>query len=191
MKFMLYGSEDSRFLKGVRGRAAKHGIDCVLTDKIKPCEFYICDWETFPEHKELPYGFNLDYPVPAVAVATVNLASGQYKDLTGKTVLIIGRGNATQGMPQLFLNKNATPIIAHSKTDNLLALILIADIVVNAAPPVDLEDYRTILKNKLLIDLVGKTPAKLFEHIIDAGTVGKETTRLIVNKMVNMNGAEN
>lgn len=54
-------------------------------------------------------------------------------DLEGKLALVLGRSNIVgKPMAQLLLEKNATVLIAHSKTSNLRELTLQADIIVAA-----------------------------------------------------------
>lgn len=70
---------------------------------------------------------------PCTPEGCVYLAERTLGDLTGKSVVVIGR-SILVGKPAalLFLEKNATVTIAHSRTDDLPALARTADILVAA-----------------------------------------------------------
>ena len=68
--------------------------------------------------------------IPCTAAASIKLLEHYQIDFAGKNVLVIGRSYIV-GLPlfKLFLNRNATPTVAHRGTSNLKDLIHHADIV--------------------------------------------------------------
>ena len=186
MRFMLYGSDKSRFLKGIKSRAGKNGIKCEITQTVKPNTFYVKDWETFKCDNHMSTHYDLEYPIPSVVQSVMTLISTQYGDISGKTVLIIGRGNATKGLANLLLHKNATPIISHTRTENLSTLMLISDIIINAAPSLELDMYSPILSKKLVVDLVGKCDPYQYGKFIDSHSIGNMTIDIIIDRMADL-----
>lgn len=74
-------------------------------------------------------------------------------DCTGKLALIIGRSQILgKPMAAMLLNKNATTITAHSRTENLDELLHQADIVVAALGKPNFIDCRKLKKGSILID---------------------------------------
>ena len=68
--------------------------------------------------------------IPCTAAASIKLLEHYRIDFAGKNVLVIGRSYIV-GLPlfKLFLNRNATPTVAHRGTSDLKNLIHNADIV--------------------------------------------------------------
>lgn len=68
--------------------------------------------------------------IPCTAAASIKLLEHYRTDFAGKNVLVIGRSYIV-GLPlfKLFLNRNATPTVAHRGTSDLKNLIHNADIV--------------------------------------------------------------
>ena len=68
--------------------------------------------------------------IPCTAAASIKLLAHYRIDFAGKNVLVIGRSYIV-GLPlfKLFLNRNATPAVAHRGTCNLQNMIHNADIV--------------------------------------------------------------
>ena len=68
--------------------------------------------------------------IPCTAAASIKLLEHYRIDLAGKNVLVIGRSYIV-GLPlfKLFLNRNATPTVAHRGTSDLKNLIHNADVV--------------------------------------------------------------
>lgn len=75
--------------------------------------------------------------VSACAEATAALLSNAV-NLHGKHVLIIGRGHAVKGLPELLIKQNAAVSVVHSKSSQKLVqeLCKTADVVINAAPSI-------------------------------------------------------
>lgn len=71
--------------------------------------------------------------IPCTPAGILELLQHAKIDISGKTALVVGRSEIV-GKPiaQLLLARNATVIIAHSKTKNLPELVSIADVVIAA-----------------------------------------------------------
>lgn len=71
--------------------------------------------------------------VPSIALAVTTLLNENNIDISGKNVVIVGRGKAA-GRPLIsaLINENATVTVCHSKTDKLKNYIERADILISA-----------------------------------------------------------
>ena len=77
-----------------------------------------------------------------------------YKDFSGKTVLIINRSDIVgKPLAKMFLERNATTIMAHSKTSNLKDLMAAADIIVTAVGKANFITKEMIRENQIVIDV--------------------------------------
>ena len=77
-----------------------------------------------------------------------------YKDFSGKTVLIINRSDIVgKPLAKMFLERNATTIMAHSKTANLKDLMAAADIIVTAVGKANFITKEMIRENQIVIDV--------------------------------------
>lgn len=77
-----------------------------------------------------------------------------YKDFSGKTVLIINRSDIVgKPLAKMFLERNATTIMAHSKTANLSELMAAADIIVTAVGKANFITKEMIRENQIVIDV--------------------------------------
>ena len=77
-----------------------------------------------------------------------------YKDFSGKTVLIINRSDIVgKPLAKMFLERNATTIMAHSKTTNLKDLMAAADIIVTAVGKANFITKEMIRENQIVIDV--------------------------------------
>lgn len=92
--------------------------------------------------------------VPATALAVMELLDFYNIDLEGKHVVIIGR-SITVGKPlvPLFLNKNATVTICHSKSENLRTITKVADILVVAVGIREFIDQTYVHQHSVIIDV--------------------------------------
>ena len=115
---------------------------------------------------------NYDF-LPCTPAGIMTLMDYYNIDIQGKKVLVIGRSNIVgKPMVHLMLEKNATVIVAHSKTrkDDLLRLFATSDIVVSATGVRNIideddawqsfKDYRhdfyrdfSVLSNRVIIDV--------------------------------------
>ena len=77
-----------------------------------------------------------------------------YEDFSGMNVLIINRSDIVgKPLAKMFLDKNATTIVAHSKTANLKALVAAADIIVTAVGKPNFITKEMINENQIVIDV--------------------------------------
>ena len=102
--------------------------------------------------------------IPCTAAASIKLLEHYRTDFAGKNVLIIGRSYIV-GLPlfKLFLNRNATPAVAHRGTSNLKDLIHSADIVAICA------GTRGIVKSSEIKD--GASVVDVGIHVTEEGKV--------------------
>lgn len=106
-------------------------IQLPLYDHLKPFENEIIN--TIDIKKDID-GFvkNQETIIPCTALGIIELFKNDNYDITGKNVLIVGRGK-TCAMPLFkeLLKLNATVTIAHSKTLDLISLVKNADIIIS------------------------------------------------------------
>ena len=102
--------------------------------------------------------------IPCTAAASIKLLEHYRIDFAGKNVLVIGRSYIV-GLPlfKLFLNRNATPAVAHRGTSNLKDLIHDADIIAVCA------GTRGIVKSSEVKD--GAVVADVGIHVTEDGKV--------------------
>ena len=97
--------------------------------------------------------------IPCTPLGCYLLIKNVESDLNGKKVVIIGRSNLNgKPMAQLLLKENCTVTITHSKTKDLKAECLAADIVVAAVGIPELVKRDWIKKDAIIIDVgINKT----------------------------------
>ena len=102
--------------------------------------------------------------IPCTAAASIKLLEHYRIDLAGKNVLVIGRSYIV-GLPlfKLFLNRNATPTVAHRGTSDLKNLIHNADVVAICA------GTRGIVRSSEVKD--GANVVDVGIHVTDEGKV--------------------
>ncbi|MCF0104159.1 MAG: bifunctional 5,10-methylenetetrahydrofolate dehydrogenase/5,10-methenyltetrahydrofolate cyclohydrolase [Eggerthellaceae bacterium] len=95
------------------------------------------------------YGF-----APCTAQACIEALNFYDIDLEGKKVAIIGRSNVV-GKPliNLFLNRNATPTVCHSKTLNIAGITKECDIIVCATGRAKMFGPQYFAKKHIVIDV--------------------------------------
>lgn len=82
------------------------------------------------------------------------LAYCGYEDFSGQTVLIINRSDIVgKPLAKMFLERNATTIMAHSKTSNLSELMAAADIIITAVGKANFIKKEMIRENQIVIDV--------------------------------------
>ncbi len=96
----------------------------------------------------------LDAPVACTPYGCMRLLEETGEDLEGKLALVIGRSN-TVGKPmiQLLLQKNATVIVAHSRTKNLPELSRQADIIIAAVGQSEFLSGDMVKEGVIVIDV--------------------------------------
>ncbi len=94
---------------------------------------------------------------PATPLGIIRLLSAYKIKIAGKNVVIVGRSNLVgKPLAHLFLEKDATVTVCHSKTKDLKSHTLTADILVSAAGKPDLIKENMIKKGAVVVD-VGTT----------------------------------
>ena len=92
--------------------------------------------------------------IPCTAKGVIDLLDFYDISLEGKDVLIINRSNIVgKPLAQLFLRRNATVTIAHSKTEKLKEKIIKADIVVTGVGIPNFLRYDDFAKGTTIIDI--------------------------------------
>ena len=91
---------------------------------------------------------------PCTPAGVIEMLKANDIDISGKEAVVIGRSNIVgKPMAQLLLNENATVTICHSKTKDLKAHCLKADILVAAAGIPHLIDSSFIKKGASVVDV--------------------------------------
>lgn len=92
--------------------------------------------------------------VPCTALGIIEILNHQHIEIEGKNVVIVGRSKLV-GLPliHLFLKKNATVTICHSKTKNLKDITKTADILVVAIGKKEYIDSSYVKENCTIIDV--------------------------------------
>lgn len=91
---------------------------------------------------------------PATPLAVIKLLEYYQIDLTGKNVVIVGRGSAVgKPLALLMLSKNATVTVCHTKTQNLSVICKNADILVSACGVPGLITKDFVTDKSIVIDV--------------------------------------
>ncbi|MGI6395592.1 MAG: bifunctional 5,10-methylenetetrahydrofolate dehydrogenase/5,10-methenyltetrahydrofolate cyclohydrolase [bacterium] len=92
--------------------------------------------------------------VPCTSVASIRLLEHYEIPIVGKHALVIGRSNIV-GLPlfKLFLNRNATPTVAHRHTYDLKTLISTSDIIAVAAGQKGLVSSKDVKDGATVVDI--------------------------------------
>lgn len=95
-----------------------------------------------------------DCIVPCTPAGVIRLIDSAGVDIAGKTAVVVGRSNIV-GKPvaKLLLDRNATVIIAHSRTKDLKAITLLADILVVAVGRAGLVTGEMVKEGAVVIDV--------------------------------------
>lgn len=95
-----------------------------------------------------------DCIVPCTPAGVIRLIDSVGVDIAGKTAVVVGRSNIV-GKPvaKLLLDRNATVIIAHSRTKDLKAITLLADILVVAVGRAGLVTGDMVKEGATVIDV--------------------------------------
>ena len=104
-----------------------------------------------------------DSSIPCTPLGCSLLLKKVEKDLSGKHAVVIGRSNLNgKPMTQLLLKENCTVTITHSKTKNLKAECLKADIIIAAVGIPKLVKGDWVKKDAIVIDVgINKTDSGL------------------------------
>lgn len=189
----LFGSRESRYLKGVNAKARKFRIpvrwfDCPLPEHFGEGRFVVDRESGCPENWDGNAAYDLDnlfFPglsCTAMACGTILDALGS---IAGKNVCLIGRGHAVKGLADALVAADATVTICHSKTKSLLDATYNADVIVNAAP--DTRPLYDITKNvgSVVLDISGSldrwNDSGLLTYI-GPRDIGRLNTSLVLNR---------
>lgn len=94
------------------------------------------------------------YATPCTPTGIIKLLNEYKIEIAGKHVVIIGRSNIVgKPMAEMFLARNATVTVCHSKTENLQNYIKNADIIVSASGVPKLVKGDLIKPNAVVIDV--------------------------------------
>ncbi len=95
-----------------------------------------------------------DVLIPCTAIGVINLLDAYNIKLAGKNVLLVGRSDLV-GKPliPLFLNRDSTVTIAHSKSENLEEIARHADIIVVAAGHPNLLKDNMVKNGAIVVDV--------------------------------------
>lgn len=196
----LYGSHDSRYLKGLAAKAKKLGAAVRWFDCLPPnvCSFpYIIDMEhythggtlTAPDRMiyDLDSTFHGNHESSCTAQACLAVL-GALTCTEGINICIIGRGHAVKGLADELLRRNATVTVCHSKTKDLLPHTYLADVIINAAP--DTHPLSDITKGRgcVVLDVSGSLKAWDGSNImtyIGAQDIGRLNTSIALNRYAN------
>ena len=103
--------------------------------------------------------------------------------LEGKTVTIVGRGHAVDGLAEKLLELDATVTVAHSHTKDLYKAMNGQDVVVLATPVVPAFP----LANELVLDIGGTLPKEMVDQLPPGcqymGRIGRLTNSILLARV--------
>lgn len=121
-----------------------------LTNLIDPCK----DVDGFTETNTGRLSLGKKGHIPCTAKGVIDMLDFYDIPLEGKDVLIINRSDIVgKPLTQLFLQRNATVTIAHSKTQNLKEKVKQADIVVTAVGKPNFLKYDDFKEGATVVDV--------------------------------------
>lgn len=144
-------------------------------------------------------GTDLGYP-PCTPRACIEILDHYGIDITGKKVAVVGR-SLVVGRPaaMMVLEKNGTPIICHTKTENMKEICNSADVLIVSAGQAKTIGPEYLNKDQVVIDvginmteegkLCGDVDFDAAQNIVKAitpvpGGVGKVTTSLLMMHVI-------
>lgn len=129
----------------------KHINKNTILEKIIPLK----DVDCFnPYNSGLIASGNTPYVYPCTPHGIIKLLEYYNINIEGQNVVVVGRSNIVgRPMAQMFLNKNATVTICHSKTKNLAEITKQADILVSAVGQMNLITAEMVKNNAVVIDV--------------------------------------
>lgn len=144
-------------------------------------------------------GTDLGYP-PCTPRACIEILDHYGIDITGKKVVVIGR-SLVVGRPaaMMVLERNGTPIICHTKTENMKEICKSADVLIVSAGQAKTIGADYLNENQVIIDvginmaddgkLCGDVDFQAAENIVKAitpvpGGVGRVTTSLLMMHVI-------
>ena len=194
----LFGKRDSRYLRGVAAKAKKFGIAVRWQDIYPPAVInvpFVIDWESFggdtrTVEPRTPW-HDIDAVCDTTRMSCTASACGmilrEYGAIDHNHVGIIGRGHAVQGLGESLVHNNATLTVCHSKTPNIVGAVMNCDVLVNAAPRVDVM-YIPPFGKHLILDVSGSmkdmfsdVPATTYVGMQD---IGRLNTSILINRFL-------
>lgn len=183
---LLIGSNSSPFLRSVYRLAQEVGMNAYilsyLPQLIKDCKVVV-DRETCDTVVHLPAEADVDNlynPGTSCAAEAAYEFLFDTVALEGKTVTIVGRGHAVQGLAEKLLKLNATVTVAHSHTKDLYQVMNGQDVVVLATPVVPAFP----LANELVLDIGGTLPKEMIDQLPPGcqyeGRIGRLTNSILL-----------
>ncbi|MCM1533993.1 MAG: bifunctional 5,10-methylenetetrahydrofolate dehydrogenase/5,10-methenyltetrahydrofolate cyclohydrolase [Corallococcus sp.] len=123
----------------------KSAVECVDTGKDVDCLNPLSVCKLYNGEK----GFR-----PATPLAVILLLNYYGIELTGKNVVVVGRGNAVgKPLALMLLERNATVTVCHTKTLDLPAICKNADIIVSACGVAGLITCDYVTERSIVIDV--------------------------------------
>lgn len=186
---LLVGSHSSPFLRLVNRLAQEVGMDAHILSYLPPligdCKVVV-DRETCDTVVHLPAEADVDNLFnPGMSCA----AEAAYEflfdmiALEGKTVTIVGRGHAVDGLAEKLLELDATVTVAHSHTKDLYKAMNGQDVVVLATPVVPAFP----LANELVLDIGGTLPKEMVDQLPPGcqymGKIGRLTNSILLARV--------
>jgi len=117
------------------------------------------------------------FAYPCTPKGVIKIIDEYNIDIEGQHVVIVGRSNIVgKPLAQMFLNRNATVTICHSKTKNLSEITKTADILVSAVGKNKIIRKEMIKNNSVIIDVGtskvdGKTVGDVdFDDVFDSAS---------------------
>lgn len=191
----LYGSRESRYLKGIAGKAKKFWVPVRWFDcppPLYPDHPFIADTESIPEEYCvcIPEDKTLDLDCIGQSGLSCTAEACMYilralNAMEGKHVCIIGRGHAVKHLANRLLYRNATVMVCHSKTRDLLSCTYWADVIVNGAPGTQPLSDVTRSRNSVVLDISGSLSSWENSNImtyIGPRDIGRLNTSLVLNR---------
>lgn len=187
---LLVGSHSSPFLRSVNRLAQEVGMDAHILSYIPPligdCKVVV-DRETcatavthLPAEADVDNLYNPG--TSCVAEAAYEFLFDMVA-LEGKTVTIVGRGHAVQGLAEKLLELNATVTVAHSHTKDLYKAMNGQDVVILATPVVPAFP----LANELVLDIGGTLPKEMIDQLPPGcqyeGRIGRLTNSILLARV--------
>lgn len=129
----------------------KHIDKNAILEKITPLK----DVDCFnPYNAGLISTGNVPYVYPCTPNGIIKLLEYYNISIESKDIVVIGRSNIVgRPMAQMFINKNATVTLCHSKTKNLSEITKKADILVSAVGQKKLITSEMVKKDAIVIDV--------------------------------------
>lgn len=184
---LLIGSNSSPFLRSVYRLAQEVGMNAYilsyLPQLIKDCKVVVDKETCTTAVTNLPAEADVDN---LYNPGTSCVAEAAYEflfdtvALEGKTVTIVGRGHAVQGLAEKLLGLNATVTVAHSHTKDLYQVMNGQDVVILATPVVPAFP----LANELVLDIGGTLPKEMIDQLPPGcqyeGRIGRLTNSILL-----------